>query len=307
MRWDDAIEGYWLAKARQVSNATVSDYNGTFRRFGAWIKGKQVESVKVKDVDAFLTHLDEDLDLAPKTVLNAWVALSSFWTWAAKEFGYRHIMREVDKPKARPKPMLPYSEEEVRRLLDAVARMRAYSPASEQHVDGRRPTAYRDIAIMLVLLDCGLRASELCALAYRDYDRKQGRLSVRHGKGDKPRVVFIGQSAQRALWRYLVSRDELRPADPLFARSDNGGPMERNGLRMMIERAGARAGVPGACAHRFRHTFAVNYLRNGGNIAALQDMLGHSTLEMVRRYARLAEVDLAQAQKRASPADNWRL
>lgn len=307
MRWENAVEGYWLSKARQVSDATIADYSHTFRRFGKWVKGTEVEDIKAKDVDAFLTHLDEDLDLSPKTVLNAWVALSSFWTWAAKELGYKHIVREVDKPKARSQPMLAYSEEEVRRLLDACGRMRAYSPATEQHTDGRRPTAYRDIAIMLMLLDCGLRASELCDLTIRDYERKQGRLAVHHGKGDKPRVVFIGQSAQRALWRYLVTRESLHPTEPLFARSDTGGPMDRFGLRMMIERAGTRAGVPGACAHRFRHTFAVNYLRNGGNIAALQDMLGHSTLEMVRRYARLAEVDLAQAQKRASPADNWRL
>lgn len=307
MRWDDAVEGYWLAKSRQLSAATMADYNGTFRRFGAWVKGTPVEKVQAKQVNSFLTHLDEELGLAPKTVLNAWIALSSFWTWAEKELQFRHIMREVEKPKARSQPMLPYSEEEVRRLLDACGRMRAYAPASERHVDGRRPTALRDIAIMLLLLDTGLRASELCALRLRDYDRRQGRLTVAHGKGDKPRVVFAGQTAQRALWRYLVSRDERLPNDPLFAHGDGRQPLDRNGLRMMIERAGKRAGVPGACAHRFRHTFAVNYLRNGGNIAALQDMLGHSTLEMVRRYARLAEVDLAQMQKRASPADNWRL
>ena len=76
---------------------------------------------------------------------------------------------------------------------------------------------------------------------------------------------------------------------------------------MCIRDRGARANVAGAGAHRFRHTFAINFLRNGGNLLALQDILGHSTLTMVRRYARLAEVDIAAAQRGASPADRWRL
>lgn len=60
-------------------------------------------------------------------------------------------------------------------------------------------------------------------------------------------------------------------------------------------------------AHRFRHTFAVEYLKNGGNAFALQAMLGHSTLETVRIYVRLAQVDIDQVHRRASPVDNWRL
>jgi integrase/recombinase XerD len=306
MLWDDAVDGFWLERSRNLSEHTISDYSVTYKRFGQWIKYGDLDKVTTKEVNAFLTHMSDDLELAPKTVLNAWIALSSFWTWAAVELGARHILRDVERPRAQLRTMPPYSEEEVRGMLAACKLMRAYDAHHKRYTDGNRPSAVRDVAIIMVLLDTGLRVSELCALTRRDYDRNQGRLIIEHGKGDKQRTVFCGQASQRALWRYLITRSDLGASDPLFA-TGRGHSMESAGVRMMIVRCGERAGVEGATPHRFRHTFAVNFLRNGGNMAALQDMLGHSTLEMVRRYARLAEVDLADAQKRASPADRWRL
>lgn len=306
MRWDDAVEGYWLTRRRTLSETTVVDYALTFRRFGAWVENEEVKKIKPAQADAFLEHLGDELGLAPKTVLNAWIALSSFWTWAQPELKVPHVMRKVARPKARSRPMQAFTEEEVRLLLAGATVMNSYDRRNERHVPGKRPSALRNAAIVLLLLDAGLRASELCDLQLRDYDRKSGRLIVEHGKGDKQRTVYIGQSAQRALWRYMTVRQDVTPTAPLIA-SSRGGPMDRDGLRKLINRIGKTAGVTGATPHRFRHTFAVNFLRNGGNMAALQDLLGHASMEMVRRYAHLAEVDLAAAQKVASPADKWRL
>jgi integrase/recombinase XerD len=159
---------------------------------------------------------------------------------------------------------------------------------------------------MLLMVDSGIRVSELTALKVGDYDRKRGQLVIQHGKGDKKRVIYVGETARQAIWRYLATRGSLLPGDPLFATGD-GRPMDRFSIQKMIHRAGQRAGVKNAYPHRFRHTFAINFLRNGGNLLALQDLLGHERLDTVKIYARLAEVDLEQAQKNASPADNWRL
>ena len=72
-----------------------------------------------------------------------------------------------------------------------------------------------------------------------------------------------------------------------------------------MNKIGKRANVSYARSHRFLHTFAVQFLRNGGDIFTLQMLLGHSSMEMVKHYARLAAIDAEQAHRRASPADNW--
>jgi site-specific recombinase XerD len=93
---------------------------------------------------------------------------------------------------------------------------------------------------------------------------------------------------------------------PLFA-TKNGLALDRNNVRHLVGRAGERAGVENVHPHRFRHTFAVEFLRNGGNVFELQMALGHETLDMVRNYAELAQIDLNKAMRKASPADRWRL
>ncbi len=96
-------------------------------------------------------------------------------------------------------------------------------------------------------------------------------------------------------------------ANQFLFETDVGTPFDRNSLRKAIVRIGNRAGVRGANVHRFRHTFAINYLRNGGDPYSLQRLLGHSTMEMVKRYLAIAQADLERNHKLASPVDNWRL
>ena len=95
--------------------------------------------------------------------------------------------------------------------------------------------------------------------------------------------------------------------DDFLVKGRNGKPLNRNAVAHLLARIGKRAQVPGVDAHRFRHTFAIQYLRNGGDIYTLQRLLGHRSLEIVKNYLRLSEMDAGNAHKKASPADNWNL
>lgn len=313
MLLSDALDGYWLTNTRNFSPATVSDYSGTYRKFTAWLSQAgvdQIEAITPDHINQFLNHLSAQ-GLARKTQLNAWTALSSLWTWAEQAIGAPHIVRGVPRPRVQRHQPEPYTAEQVRKLLTAAE----YSAPWEGRYAGartRRHTHLRDRAIMLLLLDTGMRASELCALKVEDYDRKTGRIQIRHGKGDKPRIVFAGYVTRQAIWRYQQDLQRKRGgsaparAEPLFGTTA-GRPLDRSQLLHMIRNAGQRAGIDGANAHRFRHTCAVNLLRNGASAFVVQEILGHVDMSTVRLYIKLAEIDLEQAMRIASPADAWRL
>lgn len=308
MDWQTAVEGYWLEKRKSVSKNTVADYNGTFRRFAEY-HGDELphfEHIGAVHVRAYLTHIKESGN-SDKSALNAWVALSSLWTWAETELELPHIIRgRVARPKYKRPPIEPYSKSEVNAMLHLVGRSAAWTSKHGRRVEEARDTAIRDRAILLTLFDTGVRASELCGLRIDDYDQKTGRLFVSEGKGGKSRYVWLGETARKGLWRYLAERTATQPTDPLFATRTNQH-LDRNNLRHMIERCAKRAGVAHANVHRFRHSFAINFLRNGGSVLELQRLLGHERMETIRIYVTLAESDLREAQRKASPADNWDL
>lgn len=160
----------------------------------------------------------------------------------------------------------------------------------------------RDKAIIMTLVDCGLRASELCGLRIDDISREQQTMIVL-GKGDKERVVPFGQATQQALTQYLARRGKL-DTNVLFVNC-YGEAFDRHRLADIVESRCIRAEISGVrCSpHTFRHTFAVMYLRAGGDVFSLQKMLGHSDLTMTRRYAELSEMDVQAKHRLFSPGD----
>lgn len=311
MRFQDALEGYWLTNELRLRPATVAVYRWGLGRFVAFAEGQGVGQVDQMTTEVILAFLrDQGRELSRSSLVNLWAALSAFCTWAELELALEHPIRgKIARPRPLKRQPLPYSEEEVRRMLDACDYTGVWGTAP--HVRTRRATALRDRAMVLVLLDTGVRASELCALKIGHFDRATGRLVVKDGKGGKERAVFAGTTARAAIWRYLAARRKRGDVggdsgSPLFATS-SGRHLTRSNLLHLVQRLAERAGVQAANVHRFRHTFAINFLRNGGNVYALQNLLGHHDLDMIRQYLLIVEADVQQAAKAASPADRWRL
>ena len=158
----------------------------------------------------------------------------------------------------------------------------------------------RDRAILLLLLDTGLRVFEAAGIRLGDL-RPDGSVKVM-GMGAKEQIVPIGSTARGAIVRYLGQRGPGAPDAPLFL--GRRGALDWRGMQQVLKRLKTRAGITGRCSpHSLRHTFARSYLVNGGDVFSLQQILGHTTLDMVKRYVSLADADVAAKHRVASPAD----
>lgn len=309
MHLKQALAGYWLENRSRLSETTIVSYEWAFSLFRDFIGDEtDVAQITSDDIRRFLAYVKDNLDLSGKSRSNIWIVLSSFWSWAEREpaLKLKHVIRGVvQQPKFTKKKIVPYTQAEVTAMVEACDFASSWTSRHGKLVNPQRDTAARDRAILILLVDTGLRASELCNLQIRDYNADSGNIDV-VGKGDKERTVFAGMNARKALWRYLASRPQAQPTDPLFA-SRSGRPLQKDNLRHLVQRVAERTGVKGATLHKFRHTFAINFLRNGGNVIELKKLLGHEQMETVTIYVDLAQADLQEAQRRASPADNWRL
>jgi integrase/recombinase XerD len=303
-----ALTGFQLnVDARHLSPNTVRDYWNTYKKFQAFLAGDP--PFAAIDRDQLQRFLADQPGLSNKTILNYHTNLSALWQWAsAEQLAPANLLRLIDPPKPERTEIVPFTEYEMKTLLGAVPHSRPYGRPGKKTTSHALPEALRNRAIILTLLDTGARSSELCNLLIYDVELRSPdkRISIRQGKGKKDRHIPISPRTAQAIWKYLAGRPGARLDDPLFA-TDSGRPIDRCNLGNMLESLGARAGVQNVHPHRFRHTFAITFLRNGGDIYTLQAILGHETLEMCRRYLAIAQVDIDAAHRRASPVDNWNL
>lgn len=300
------IDGYNLAaQARALSVHTIRDYNNTFNQFKKHLgSDPYFSTITKKHIRQFLaaqTHLSN------KTLLNYHTGLSALYTWAVAEgYAQEHHMHGIDRPRPEQRTIQPIPLEHIRAMLSVLGQSKTYTRPGKRTSNHSTPCANRNRAIILTLLDTGLRASELCGVKIHQVDLDQRKIKV-FGKGAKERVLPFSARTGQAIWKYLaMDRKDDHVGQPLFA-TQNGQPLTRTHLRHILERIAARADLPHYTPHDFRHTFAVNYLRNYPNIYTLQEMLGHTTLEMVKRYLAISQSDLDDAHRHASPVEKWGL
>ena len=230
-----------------------------------------------------------DGHLSPTSVNNYVRGLRVFFSWLHRE-GYtdENILASLKPPKAPVTLVDVLNEDEIAAILNCL--------------DANTSSGCRDTAMIIVFLDCGVRLSELANLKLPDAHIEEGYLKVM-GKGAKERIVPIGNMAQKVLQRYIFHfRPEPMREDNVFLTLD-GGPMSDNAIKLIAARLARKSGVRRLHVHLFRHTFATNYLINGGDVFSLQQILGHTTLEMVRRYVTLASAHVRVQHRKFSPMD----
>lgn len=274
--------------AMRYSPHTIRDYGVTYKKFLAHVGDVDIGAVNKQHIIQFMASQSK---ISAKTLRNYHADLSALWQWAIRQgICNENPVRQIKAPVPEKKTIIPFSKTEICSILEAA--------------DGS-PNPLQNRAIILLLLDTGIRASELCNLTINDLNKVTNHILV-FGKGKKERNVPISNQTSNAIEKHLQSKKQKAPYSPLFAK-DNGKPLDRVLLGRILARLGIEAGVNHVFPHRFRHTFAIQFLRNGGNIYSLQKILGHSTLDMVKRYLVIAQHDLDRDHEIASPVNHWGL
>ncbi len=200
-----------------------------------------------------------------------------------KEEGYIPAPINIKMPRVEQKKMRVLSPEELKQILKVCKKA-------------------RDKALILFLVDSGMRRSEARSLNWIDVDIPSGVVNIRRSKSKKARSVFIGVKTRRALLRYrrTISHEDN---DPVF-QTQSGTRLKPSGFRQVIRRISEKSDIPFS-AHDLRRTFATLSLKAGMNVLHLQSLLGHSSLEMTRRYVQMVEDDLGAAHKEYGPIDRF--
>jgi len=276
-----AVELFLAAKAAEgASPRTIEWYRMILVRLVRAIGSERaVDGLDPAELRAWLVELRTTL--APVSVAGYVRTLRVLGNWLAAEgLAEAAALRGLRRPRVPHKVIEPVADDVLRRLLAICS--------------------IRDRAILLLMIDTGARVSEVAGLRLGDL-RPDGTLKI-WGKGSKERIVPVGSTARQAIVRYIGQRGPGTPDDALFL--GRRGEISARGLQHMVRRIKARVGVTGRLSpHSLRHTFARSYLVNGGDVFSLQRILGHTTLDMVKRYVALADIDLVTRHAAASPAD----
>jgi site-specific recombinase XerD len=294
----EALVASWRRdlRARNLAPKTVKTYGESADQLAAHLADAGVTSkddITRDHVAAFITWLLVNRSAATASV--RYRALQQFFTWLVDEDELpASPMAKMRPPKVPEQLTEVLSEADIKALLKVCA--------------GKEFRSVRDTAIVRLFLDTGMRLDELSRLALDDVDLDYDNTATVLGKGRRPRVCPFGTKTAQALDRYLRQRArQKRAALPQLWLGLNGrGAMTDNGIAQLIRKRGAEAGITGLHPHMFRHTFAHEWRRAGGDDDSLMRLVGWRSRQMLHRYgASAADARAREAHNRLMPGDRF--
>ena len=292
---DETIASYLTAlKIEGKTPKTIESYANSlkdFRKIGRLLGlPETVEEYGVEQVYQFLGALQQR-GASPGYQHRRHREVQTLFSWCER-MGMldQNVFKRVPRVKVGEKIKPPFTAGDVNLLL--------------QSQDRESLRGCRNYAIILFLLDTGVRATECISIRLEDIDWERRRVFVRHAKGQKQRWVGIGDTAASALRDYVDGFRGEREG-MLFLSSHGEGLTTGNSLRIILRRIGDAVGLQKVHPHRFRHTFATWAIQSGAREIDVQMLLGHSDLTMTQRYARTYTSEQAvQAHGELSPVAN---
>lgn len=293
-----ALLGHFLLakKVEGRSPHTLEWYQEAFQAFERFCscQGFDADPTKVTPlhIRMWLAHI-QDTGVSKSTLNGRFRALRAFFNWCiAEAIIDQSPMRNIRTPSLGSIVIPVFSPEHVRALVHLCP-----------------PNTWwgaRDRAIILTFLHTGIRLSELTGLQLSNLNFTNDCIKVR-GKGDKERTIYLAPEAQQAILQYLRHRSD--DAACLWL-SQQGTCLTSNAVQQFIRDLGQKAGLKGVrcSAHTFRHTFAINFLKAGGSLRHLQEIMGHTSMKPLEAYLRTVSADDAmQVHRQIKPFKGWQL
>lgn len=298
-RPSDPFESLWESftlalQARNNSGRTVEIYSEGARQLHEYLLDHQrpVDPGRITrgDVEAWLASLLKD-GKSPATVRARFSALRTFFNWLVREGEITDSpMRTMQSPTVPDIDVPVLSDDQLRALLKAC--------------EGNDIESRRDHAIVDLMIDTGLRRTEVAKLKVEDVDLRNRILMVT-GKGGHREVVPFGVKVAADIDRYRRARGQHPNASSEYLWLGRSGPLSSDGLHQMLQRRAAMAGIEHMHAHLLRHAFADAWQRAGGSETDLMKIGRWRDSKIMRKYAQRAATERAiAAHRRLSPADN---
>ncbi|MEK7743456.1 MAG: tyrosine-type recombinase/integrase, partial [Elusimicrobiota bacterium] len=278
-------------QAQSLSEGTLTWYREQLRPWHRFLQAKGVTLAREVTPNLIRLYLEESRErgVSVNTVARAYGGLRCLFGFLSRERMIpQNPFQLVEKPRMEKKLIKPLTMDQARLLL--------------AHANQKRFGGQRLWTIIVLVLDTGLRISELIGIRPDQVDFHGGVVRVM-GKGAKEREVPFGAAARQALWSYMTRRGEI-PGQELLFVNQWGNRLCRYWIEKAIRTLGRSVGIQGVrvSPHTLRHTFATQYIKNGGDAFSLQK-IRHSTLDMTRRYVHLARRDVAEQHKKFSPME----
>ncbi len=295
----DALAG-WLASQSALKNAsenTLTAYRGDVTDFLAFMTAHHgarqglgpLSQVTVSDMRAWMAATRGD-GVSPRSLARKLSAVKSFYRWLAERHGFEPTaVLATRSPKFRKKLPRPLDPDAARAMLDTVPLQSA-----------KGWVGTRDAAVLTLLYGCGLRISE--ALSLTGSDVPLGETLRIIGKGGKERIVPVLPAARAAVAQYLADCPFPPEDDAALFRGARGGPLSPRAVQKVMAQARMQLGLPAtATPHAMRHSFATHLLNAGGDLRAIQELLGHASLSTTQAYTAVDTARLMEVYASAHP------